>query len=81
MSAVTVVAVIWLIVFVIGVVVGVIAIIALSTLRKERRSDDPDDNYEDRWPEREHGVSGIPGRWEGGQLTRWPQGPADDDTP
>ena len=85
MSPAAVVAVIWLLVFIIGVVVGVIAIIALATLRKERGPDDPDDNYEDQWPAREHGVSGIPGHWEGGQRHRWPQswpeGPADDDTP
>jgi hypothetical protein len=74
MRAEAIVAVIWLLVFVIGVVVGVIAIIALSTIRKDgndRHGPDPED---DRWPERDHGVSGIPGRWEGGERPRWPDG-------
>jgi hypothetical protein len=78
MSAGTVVAVIWVLVFIIGVVVGVIAIIALSVLRKDRKDrqgpDDPDDWPDDLWPERDHGVSGIAGRWD--FRPRWPDDPA-----
>jgi hypothetical protein len=78
MSGGAVIAVIWVIVFVIGVAVGVVAIIALSAMRDDgkhqQEPDDPDDLLDDLWPERDHGASGIPGRWDGTRLS-WPDAP------
>jgi len=72
------VAIIWLVVFVIGVIVGITAIIALSALRKDPEDHDgppgPDGPLDDRWPERDRGVSGIPGHWD---SPRWPDTPDD----
>jgi hypothetical protein len=78
MRAEAVIAFIWLAVFIVGVVVGVIGVIALSTMRKDGNDQPgPEDPDEDRWPERDHGVSGIPGRWAGdrGRRPHWPEEP------
>jgi hypothetical protein len=82
------VAIIWLVVFIIGVGVGVMAVIALSVVRKGPDGGDgppgPDDLLDDRWPERDHGASGIAGHWTGygagRDQPRWPEAPDDEGT-
>jgi hypothetical protein len=79
------IAIIWLVVFIIGVGVGVMAVIALSVVRKGPDGHDgppgPDDLVDNRWPERDHGASGIAGHWTGtgyGPGDDRPYGPGDD---